>query len=221
MDNITRLHYLSALGIDVWIPRNVELSDQISIADNDITDDNWERLQADMHACQQCDLCTTRTQVLVGSGNPHADYLWITEAPNLEEDQQGQPFADASNELFIEILRAIQLTKEDVFITHIVKCRPADDHAPKVHQLEACASFLDRQIALLQPKIIVALGRVAAHKLLQSKANLTELRRSEHTYFGIPLIVTYHPKYLLRSLTEKAKTWQDIQRALTLINPNT
>ncbi len=221
MDNITRLHYLSALGIDVWRPRNAKSNTQTNLGNDNLIEDSWENLQADMRACQQCDLCTTRTQVLVGSGNLNADYLWITEAPDAEEDRQGQPFADASNELFIEILRAMQLTKEDVYITHIVKCKPADNHALKMHQLDACASFLDRQITLLQPKVMITLGRIAAHKLLQSKANLTELRCTEHKYAGIPLIVTYHPKYLLRSLTEKAKTWQDIQRALSLINSNT
>jgi len=118
--------------------------------------------------------------------------------------------------LLTEMLRAMQLSREDVFITHIVKCRPPEDRDPRVKELEACEHYLQRQIALVKPKIIIALGRVAAQKLLHSKAPLAELRESVHEFSGIPLQTIYHPAYLLRSLTEKSKAWQDMQRALTL-----
>ncbi|GFO72119.1 uracil-DNA glycosylase [Bathymodiolus japonicus methanotrophic gill symbiont] len=207
MDNATRLQYLTALGIDVWVPR----------VDAPV-DDDWGSLNAEMLACQQCDLCQSRQQVVVGVGNQQADYLWITEAPSMEDDRQGQPFVDASAELFSEMLRAMQLSREQVFITNIVKCRLPEDRDPKQLELVACADFLQRQIALIQPKVLIAVGRIAAHKLLQSKAPLAELRGVEHQFSGIPLIAIYHPAYLLRVLTEKPKAWHDMQIALTLVN---
>jgi DNA polymerase len=216
MDNTARLQYLSAMGIDVWMPRMVENNTPTSELVAAGEPDNWKNLQAEMLACQQCDLCQSRQQVVIGAGNQQADYMWITEAPSMEDDQLGQPFADVSAELFTEMLRAMQLSREQVYITHIVKCRPAEDRDPKTQELEACDAFLQRQIALIQPKILIAVGRIAAHKLLQSKAPLAELRDVEHHYAGIPLIAMYHPAYLLRSLTEKSKVWQDMQRALTL-----
>lgn len=218
MDNVTRLKYLSAMGIDVWIPRDAEENTAIDdlIPDSAVVADNWEVLDAAITGCQQCELHQSRYQAVLGFGNQQADFLWVTEAPSEDDDQQGIPFADSSGVLLTEMLRAMNLNKEDVFITHIVKCRPPEDRDPRVKELAACGQYLQRQIALVQPKIIIAVGRVAAHKLLQSKAPLAELRESEHEFLGIPLLTIYHPAYLLRSLTEKSKAWQDMQRALTL-----
>ena len=216
MDNTTRLQYLSAMGIDVWVPRYAE---ETVIADDlpaVVEADSWESLQAEIMACQQCDLHQSRQQVVLGAGNQQADFLWVTEAPSLEDEQQGIPFADHSGELLTEMLRAMQLSREDVFITHIVKCRPAEDRDPRVKELSACEQYLLRQIALVQPKIIIAVGRIAAHQILHSKAPLAELRESVHECSGIPLLTIYHPAYLLRSLTEKSKVWHDLLRALTL-----
>ena len=217
MDNTIRLQYLSAMGIDVWVPRYVEESAEIENLASQVEEDSWDDLLAEMTTCQQCDLCQTRQQVVTGAGSRQADYLWVTEAPSLEDEQQGVPFADNSGLLFTEMLRAMQLSREEVFITHIVKCRPPDDRDPKVKELLACENYLQRQIALVQPKIIIAVGRIAAHKLLQSKAPLAELRETVHEFSGVPLLTIYHPAYLLRSLTEKSKVWQDMLRALTLI----
>ena len=216
MDNTTRLQYLSAMGIDVWVPRVIEKAAVIETLVPISEEDSWEVLQAEMLACQLCDLSQSRQHVVTGSGNQHADFLWVTEAPGLEDEQHGQPFADQSGELLTEMLRAMQLSREDVYITHIVKCRPAGDRDPKIQELVACEQYLQRQIALVQPKIIIAVGRIAAQKLLHSKAPLSELRETVHEFSGIPLLCIYHPAYLLRSLTEKPKAWQDMQRALTL-----
>jgi len=216
MDNTTRLQYLSAMDIDVWVPRATEENAATEVLAAEVEVDNWETLQTEMSVCQQCDLSQSRHQVVLGSGNQHADFLWVTEAPSQEDEQQGIPFADHSGELLTEMLRAMKLNREDVFITHIVKCRPPEDRDPRVKELEACEDYLQRQIALLQPKIIIAVGRIAAQKLLHNKAPLAELRESEHKFSGIPLLAIYHPAYLLRSLTEKPKAWQDMQRALTL-----
>ena len=215
MDNTTRLQYLSAMGIDVWVPRNTQESVAAEVVLPDV-EDSWDILQAEMMVCQQCDLYQSRYQVVSGTGNQRADFLWVTEAPSLEDEQQGLPFADHSGELLTEMLRAMQLSRDDVFITHIVKCRPPDDRDPKAPELATCEHYLQRQIALIQPKVIVAVGRIAAHKLLQSKVPLAELRETVHEFSGIPLLAIYHPAYLLRSLTEKPKAWQDMQRALTL-----
>lgn len=211
MDNTTRLQYLAAMGIDVWVPRYV---DEGAAAQ----EDSWEVLNAEMQACQLCALSHTRQQVVIGSGNQQADWFWVTEAPSLEDEQQGEPFADNTSELFIEMLRAMQLNKDVIFMTHIVKCRPVEDHDPKVAELNACAPFLARQISLVQPKIIIAVGRIAAHQLLQSKASLGELRETSYEFSGIPLVVMYHPAYLLRSLTKKREAWQDMQRALSFFS---
>ncbi len=218
MHNTTRLQYLSAMGIDVWVPRTFAESTEIEDTAADVAEDSWVSLHAEMRACQQCDLCQARQQVVIGAGNQHADYMWISEAPNLKEEQQGLPFADDSAELLTEMLRAMQLSREQVYITNIVKCRPSEDRDPKSQELVACETFLQRQIALIRPKVLIAVGRIAAHKLLQSKAPLADLRGIEHQVLGIPLIAMYHPAYLLRSLTEKSKAWQDMQMALTLLN---
>jgi len=219
MNNATRLQYLSAMGIDVWVPRNADPGAETQELSNDYVEDSWDVLNAEMQACQLCALCESRAQVVVGSGNQQADWLWVTEEPSLEDEQQGVPFADmATSELLTEILRAMHLKKAEVFITHIVKCRPEQGRDPKVQELSACAPFLARQISLLQPKVIVAVGRIAAHELLQSKASLVELRETTHEFSGIPLVVMYHPAYLLRALTKKQDAWQDMQRALTLFS---
>jgi len=209
MDNATRLQYLAAMGIDVWIPRYAE-------DDTETQEDSWQALNAEMQACQLCALSHTRQQVVIGSGNQQADWFWVTEAPSWEDEQQGEPFADNTSELFIEMLRAMQLNKDEIFMTHIVKCRPAEDHDPRVAELNACAPFLARQISLVQPKIIIAVGRIATNQLLHSKTSLGELRETSHEVSGIPLVVMYHPAYLLRSLTKKREVWQDMQRALSL-----
>ena len=219
MDNATRLQYLAAMGIDVWVPRYVEetqIAPQNVVVDGDGVGDDWDSLNADITACQQCELGKTRQRAVLGAGHQQADWMWVTEAPNEADEQQGQPFSDHCALLFTEMLRAMQLRREEIFITHIVKCRPPAEREPKQSELSACASFLERQIALVQPKIIIAVGRIAAHKLLQSKAALSELRESSYELGGIPLVVMYHPAYLLRALTQKSKAWQDMQRALTL-----
>lgn len=216
MDNATRLQYLAAMGIDVWVPRYAEEGAETQELVTDDQEDNWEVLNAEMRACQLCTLSATRQQVIVGSGNFQADWLWVTEAPSLEDERQDMPFADGSRELFDEMLRAMQLSRDDVFVTHIVKCRPVEDHDPKVAELNACAPFLARQISLVQPKIIIAVGRIAAHQLLQSKTSLGELRETSYEFSGIPLVVMYHPAYLLRSLTKKREAWQDMLRALSV-----
>jgi uracil-DNA glycosylase family 4 len=232
MDNALRLQYLEAMGIDVWVPKAAPASDQrlLPLADSaapaiaasapseheppPADPDNWESLQAEVAACRKCALCETRTQTVFGTGNKQADWLVIGEAPGQSEDLQGQPFVGKAGQLLTEMLRALGLAREDVFIANILKCRPPDNRDPKADEIEACHAYLQRQLALLQPKIILAVGRIAAQSLLKTEAPLAKLRNKVHTLGETPVVVVYHPAYLLRSLPEKRKAWMDLQLAM-------
>jgi DNA polymerase len=176
--------------------------------------DNWENLQNEVANCRKCSLCETRTHTVFGTGKQNPDWLFIGEAPGEQEDLQGQPFVGAAGLLLTEMLRAIGLSREQIFIANILKCRPPNNRDPQVHEMAACRPFLDRQITLLKPKIIVAVGRIAAHQLLNTNETIGRLRGKVYDLNGIPVIVFYHPAYLLRSLSQKRKAWQDLQLAL-------
>lgn len=176
--------------------------------------DNWESLQNQVTNCRKCSLCQTRTQTVFGTGNKKPDWLFIGEAPGEQEDLQGQPFVGAAGSLLTEMIRAIGLSREQIFIANILKCRPPHNRDPHADEMSACRPFLDRQIALLNPKIIIAVGRIAAQQLLDTDMAIGKLRGKIYSMKGIPLIVTYHPAYLLRSLSQKSKAWQDLQLAL-------
>lgn len=232
MDETTRLHYLQAMGVKTWQlksqPSSKNLAEKdLSIMGNDSkkiptptfdtqveTDDNGTLLAQDVGGCQKCELYKTRTHTVFGSGNLNADWLFIGEAPGEEEDLQGLPFVDNAGLLLTEMIRALGLKRDDVFITNILKCRPPDNRYPKVNEITACHDYLKRQQALINPKIIIAVGRVAAQKLLKSTAPIKELRGVVHKIDNIPLVVIYHPAYLLRFLGKKRVAWQDLQFAL-------
>jgi DNA polymerase len=175
--------------------------------------DNWQDLQTEVQNCRLCALCNSRTQTVFGSGNQQADWLIIGEAPGEQEDQQGQPFVGVAGQLLTEMLRAIGLSREQVFIANILKCRPPNNRDPHVDEIKRCKAYLLRQQQLIQPKIILAVGRIAAQTLLETHDALTKLRGRVHTFNNTPLVVVYHPAYLLRSLPEKRKAWQDLQFA--------
>ena len=204
LDQITRLQYLEAMGITVWLPR-----DQDTIE----SDDNWESLQADVAGCSQCGLCKSRHTTVFGSGNKNADWMIVGEAPGQSEDQQGLPFTGKAGLLLTEMLRAIELKREDVFITNALKCRPPGNREPKPDEIEPCKTYLQRQQALIQPKIILALGHVAAQTLLNTDQPIAELRGKTHTVNDTPVVVVYHPAYLLRAMLDKRKAWADLKFA--------
>ncbi len=232
MDNFTRLQYLQAMGIDVWIPRH-PISDVIQpIPKSDSTGESliqepqqiqdnpqqaWAELEAEVAACTKCSLCETRTQTVFGTGNKQADWMVIGEAPGQSEDEQGKPFVGKAGQLLTEMLRAIGLERDEVFITNILKCRPPNNRDPKPEEATSCSAYLQQQRALIKPKIILAVGRIAAQTLLKSDAPVGKLRGKVHDLDGTPLVVVYHPAYLLRSLIEKRKAWQDLQLALKTI----
>jgi len=168
-------------------------------------------LAGQVSGCRQCKLCTTRTQTVFASGDPHARLMLIGEGPGAEEDRQGVPFVGAAGELLNKILAAIGLARDAVYVANIVKCRPPGNRDPEPDEVRACRGYLERQIDLVRPAVIVALGRIAAHELLGNDFSLTRLRGEWHAVGGIPVRVTYHPAALLRNAAYKRPTWEDMQ----------
>jgi DNA polymerase len=161
--------------------------------------------------CSRCKLHTLgRKQVVFGVGNPNADLMFVGEAPGADEDIQGEPFVGRAGQLLTKIIEAINLRREDVYIANVIKCRPPQNRNPEPDEVAKCTPFLLRQIELIEPKLIVAMGRFAAQTLLASDASIASLRGRVFSYEGVPLIVTYHPAYLLRTLPDKAKAWEDL-----------
>lgn len=180
---------------------------------------DWPALEARVRGCSACGLCKGRTQAVFGVGDRQADWLFVGEGPGAEEDARGEPFVGQAGRLLDNMLAAIQLERgEDVYIANIVKCRPPGNRVPEPAEADACKPYLQRQIALLAPKLIVALGKTAASNLLASESSIAGLRGRVHDYNGIPLLVTYHPAYLLRNLPDKAKSWEDLCRARALMD---
>lgn len=176
---------------------------------------DWPELEQAVRQCTRCPLHKTRSQTVFGVGNRRADWMVIGEAPGAEEDRRGEPFVGRAGQLLNAMLKAIGLAREEVYIANILKSRPPDNRDPLPDEVAACEPFLRRQIELVQPSIILALGRIAAQNLLQTDTKLGLLRGKRFLYPGteIPLVVTYHPAYLLRAPQEKRKAWEDLQFA--------
>ena len=175
---------------------------------------SWDELQAKVAACTACPLHQTRTQTVFGVGDRKANWMVIGEAPGEQEDLQGEPFVGRAGLLLNEMLRAIGLGREQVFIANILKCRPPKNRDPQVEEAAACEGYLKHQIALVQPRIILAVGRIAAQNLLRTTTPIGKLRGIVHAYQNVPLVVTYHPAYLLRSPLEKRRAFDDLRLAL-------
>lgn len=177
---------------------------------------DWDELQADAQACRACKLGSSRHQAVFGSGSTQARWMIIGEAPGAEEDRQGQPFVGAAGKLLDAMLQAIGLDRSAndperaVYIANVLKCRPPGNRNPEPEEVAKCAPWLERQVALLQPQLILALGRFAAHSLFGSQAPISQLRGQVHEFAGIPVIVSYHPAYLLRNPADKARVWRDL-----------
>jgi DNA polymerase len=183
--------------------------------------EHWPALHQQVAACQRCDLAHTRHQVVVGRGNEQARLLIIGEAPGEQEDRQGQPFVGKAGQLLENMLAAAGISSaQDAYICNVIKCRPPGNRNPTPHEIARCQPYLRWQIDTIQPDLIVALGRFAAHTLLNSQAPISALRNQQHQAYGRPLIVTFHPAYLLRSPAEKAKAWQDWHRVKCQLAPD-
>lgn len=171
----------------------------------------WEELGQAVAGCTACELCQTRKQAVLGVGDVDADWLFVGEGPGAEEDERGEPFVGQAGKLLDAMLAAIELKRgEGVYIANAVKCRPPGNRTPEPAETAACWPFLARQIELIRPKLIVTLGKPAAQTLLQQEVTISRARGMVHDFAGIPLIVTYHPAYLLRNLPDKAKAWEDL-----------
>ena len=228
-DQDKRLHYLDAMGIQAWRRRGAgNGGEEATTASNVLQEDpvapesrvdiaglDWETLRMRVLSCTRCELHKRRTQAVFGVGNSAAQWLIIGEAPGAEEDRQGEPFVGRAGKLLNNMLLAIGLQREEVYITNIVKCRPPNNREPAPEEAQTCAPYLARQIALIKPKIILAVGRVAAQNLLKTDRPVGSLRgkRFDYEQTDIPVVVTYHPAYLLRSPQEKRKAWQDLLAA--------
>lgn len=223
--------YLRALDIDVYALRgNSEIepppadapdaTDSAAAEVADVESVDWATLEQAVPACTQCALYKTRTQTVFGVGRRTADWMIIGDAPGAEEDQRGEPFVGRAGKLLDEMLRALGLQRNSVFITNILKCRPPEDRDSAADEAESCRRYLERQIELISPKIVLAVGPIAVQNLLQTDAPLGCLRQQKH-YLSDgqrPVVVTYHPDYLLRSPTLKRKAWEDLCFAQRVIN---
>ena len=180
----------------------------------------WDALRSAVADCHACVLHQTRTQTVFGVGDPDADLMIIGEAPGADEDRQGEPFVGRAGQLLNAMLGAIHLARADVYIANILKCRPPSNRDPKPAEAEACTPYLERQIALIEPKVILAVGRIAAQWLLQSDQPIGRLRGTVHSYgtASTPLVASYHPAYLLRSPLAKAKAWEDLVLVSRILN---
>ena len=206
MDNSLRNEYLEAMGVQPWVARDAVVP---------VDTPDWAELEQLVSGCTLCGLQESRTRTVFGVGNRNADWLVIGEAPGADEDRQGEPFVGRAGQLLTEMLFAIGLQREDVFICNILKCRPPGNRNPSTEEVDFCHAWLQRQIELIDPRLILAVGGVAANSLLGLNEKVGALRGKVHHYGEqeIPLVVTYHPAYLLRSPLEKRKVWKDLQFA--------
>ena len=186
-----------------------------TVARQDSVEDAWMRVRQEVSGCRKCGLCESRSRTVFGSGPQGARWMLIGEAPGAEEDVHGEPFVGQAGRLLDQMLTAVGLTRaQDVFITNVLKCRPPGNRNPEPLEAATCSPYLYRQIDLLQPDLILLLGRFAVQSVLKTDATLATLRQQVHRYTGsrgdIPVVCTYHPAYLLRNLTEKKKSWEDL-----------
>ena len=213
-----RVAYLKALDIDVWERRDrapaADVAVAVPVADSG-SQPGWAELERAVKTCTLCPLHKTRTQGVFGVGNRAAQWMVIGEAPGADEDRQGEPFVGRAGQLLNSMLKAIGLPREHVFIANILKSRPPNNRDPKPEEVQACIPYLFRQIELVNPKLILCVGRIAAQTLLETDTSIGKLRGQLHRIAGNrPMVVTYHPAYLLRSPGEKRKSWADLLLAL-------
>ena len=193
------------------VPRAASLMRAPGAVDESVQSLTWEALEQRVSACTLCTLCERRTQTVFGVGDRNADWMLIGEAPGENEDKQGEPFVGPAGKLLDNMLQSLALQRgRDVYIANVLKCRPPGNRNPEPEEVERCAPYLQRQVALVRPKLIVAMGRFAAQSLLKTTASIASLRGRLHEYENVPVIVTYHPAYLLHSLPDKAKAWTDL-----------
>jgi DNA polymerase len=239
LDPQRRHHYLAALGIEEWVPRShpgdpaapssapalksvpapAPVALDLRPVSTSARAGAWHQLSDDVTRCTRCELHKTRTRAVLGVGDPHAQWLVVGEAPGAEEDRQGEPFVGRAGQLLDAMLRAIGLARgSNVYIANILKSRPPGNRDPAPAEVAACLPYLERQIELIRPRLILAVGRIAMQNLLDTQTSLARMRGQVHQFGGLktPLIVTYHPAYLLRKPEDKRKAWEDLKFARTV-----
>jgi uracil-DNA glycosylase family 4 len=180
-----------------------------------------EAVRSELGDCRRCPLGNLRHRLVFGEGNPHADLVFVGEAPGADEDAQGRPFVGRAGQLLTRIIAAMGLKREEAYICNILKCRPPGNRNPLPDEIAACEPFLIRQLEAIRPRVICALGSFAAHTLLKSEAPISTLRGRFHRYQGIPLMPTYHPAYLLRNPGAKKQVWEDVREIMTVLRERT
>jgi uracil-DNA glycosylase len=228
MNPALRKDYLAALGIETWVLRAAVPAEHgvaVEMPPSEVLEReegleregglDWTELRARVAACTRCSLSATRTQTVFGVGNPQAEWLIVGEAPGAEEDRRGEPFVGRAGQLLNSMLKAIGLAREQVYIANVLKCRPPHNRDPAPGEVVECLPYLERQIALIRPKIMLAVGRISAQNLLKTDTSLGRLRLKVHAFGSarVPLVVTYHPAYLLRTPSDKRKAWEDLKFA--------
>ena len=225
MNSTYQQKYLKEIGITVWSEKklrsikNIEADTQNFSLANKLLDEElgqeFGHLASEVESCKQCELYKSRTKTVFGVGNKNADWLIIGEAPGAEEDLKGEPFVGRAGKLLNAMFLSMGLQRKEVFIANILKCRPPKNRDPTLEEVETCEKYLKQQIELIQPKIILALGRIAAQNLLKTDTPIGKMRGNSYLYpnSNLPVVVTYHPAYLLRSPTEKRKVWEDLKLA--------
>ena len=175
---------------------------------------DWDALVAEAHDCTRCTLAAGRKTVVFGVGNPNADLMFIGEAPGRDEDLQGEPFVGRAGQLLTDIIKAMKLTREDVYIANVIKCRPPENRNPEPDELDACRPFIRRQVELIKPRVIVTLGKFGLQSLTEKSYGITAVRGQWLDYNGIKLMPTYHPAYLLRTPAAKKDVWADMKKVM-------
>lgn len=248
LSNDRRIRFLNAMGVDTWVPRDqaaatgataqaadatvtvnhgretgspVQPQADAGFSAGQIDNLDWGALEKCVAACRHCELHKARTQTVFGTGDKNASWLIVGEAPGADEDAAGEPFVGRAGQLLNAMIKAVGAEREQIYIANIVKCRPPSNRNPRADEAASCAAYLHRQIALIKPDLILAVGRVAANNLLDNENTLGSMRGQVYEFSAakIPLIVTYHPAYLLRKPSEKAKAWQDLKLALSVALP--
>jgi len=196
------------------VPLPVIRSASLFEAGEHIANDSLERIREDIGDCKRCRLCEQRNTIVFGSGNPHARLVFVGEGPGRDEDIQGLPFVGRAGKLLTQMIEAMGLKREEVYICNVVKCRPPENRAPEPDEMETCSPYLYRQIAVVKPKAIVCLGAIAFQALYGAKQSISRLRGQWLEFRGVPMMATYHPAYLLRNPNAKGEVWEDLKKVM-------
>jgi len=208
--------YLKSIGID-YLPGSMSASNE-QTEDEAPGFETLQQLRDNIGDCRRCELSQGRSHIVFGVGNPDADLVFVGEAPGRDEDIKGEPFVGKAGQLLTRIISAMGLTRDDVYICNVIKCRPPDNRDPLLAEIEMCEPFLKEQLRIIKPRAICALGSFASQTLLKSEMKISRLRGQFHDYYGIPLMPTYHPSYLLRNENAKRDVWEDIKMVMEILD---